>query len=454
MIRISYALVSAVCLSLGASSLVNAQEQQTADVDQYPKRDRCATMPALEHQLHQHPTLEQSMTQGEIAVQKWIDAHPEGAKGGGLTIPVVVHVVHDPNNPASNIPDAQIHSQIDVLNEDFRRLNSNAGTEPPYFDTIAADLDINFCMATSDPNGNWTTGIIRVSSTTSHALTPFTNSVKSSASGGADPWPADQYLNVWICDMSFFGQPAVLGYAQFPLSTVESQQAGAVAEQDGVVIQYQYFGRTNDPNTAPSNLGRTMTHEVGHWLGLRHVWGDGDCTEDDYVDDTPLADDQSQFDCNISKNSCDDTSIPFWANFDAPDMVQNYMDYSSDACMSMFSNGQSQRIWGFLNTDSLRMGLFNSNGCAAPTSTPEITLAEQDLNVFPNPAGSVVQVDIPSDRFSRVEVELLNELGQVIETKIPTGEILTFDLSTQARGLYLVRLVTNEGVITKKLMVR
>ena len=453
MIRISYALMSAVCLTWGVSSL-SAQDHQTTENDAYPKRDRCATMPALEHQLHQHPGLNDNMAKGEIAVQKWIDAHPEGAKGGNLVIPVVVHVVHDPNLPASNIPDAQIQSQIDVLNEDFLRLNSNAGTEPPYFDSIAVNTNISFCMATSDPDGNWTTGINRIPSSTSHALTPFTNSVKSSATGGADPWPADQYLNIWVCDMSFFGQPAVLGYAQFPLSTIESQQANAVAEQDGVVIQYQYFGRTNDPNTAPSNLGRTTTHEVGHWLGLRHIWGDGDCTEDDYVDDTPLADDQSQFDCNISKNSCDDTSIPFWANFDAPDMVQNYMDYSSDACMSMLTRGQSDRMWGFLNTDSLRMGLANSNGCAAPTGLPQVTLADQDLSLYPNPAGSVVNVNIPSNRFSRVQVELLNELGQVIETRQPVEQTLSFDLSAQASGLYLVRLITNEGVITKKLMVR
>ncbi|MBX7094118.1 MAG: T9SS type A sorting domain-containing protein [Flavobacteriales bacterium] len=326
--------------------------------------DRCATDVSLKHRLQVNPSLQNRMMQAEQRASHWSNRQGgRSLRSGIITIPVVVHLVYNPNTAGSNIPDSLIFSQIDILNEDFRRLNANAVNTRSIFDTIAADIGVQFCLASVDPNGNPTTGIERISSTASHALTPFNNSVKSTATGGADPWPPTDYLNLWICDMSFFGTPLVLGYAQFP---------GDDPATDGVVIQYQYIGLTNDPATAPANLGRTTSHEVGHWLGLRHIWGDGDCSMDDLVWDTPNADAQSNFDCDTTKNTCDDLGNPFWAGMNPPDMVENFMDYSSDSCMNMFTLGQSDRIWSFLSTD--RLSLFSSNGCGIPTLNAYATL--------------------------------------------------------------------------------
>ena len=182
-----------------------------------------------------------------------------------ITIPVVFHVVYA--SSAENISDAQIQSQLDVLNDDFRRLNADADNTWPQ----AADTEIEFCLASFDPQGNPSNGILRVPTTVSGFGT--NDAVKSSSSGGSDAWPAGDYLNFWVCNIG----GGILGYAQFP---------GGSDATDGVVCGYQYTG-TIGTATSPFDLGRTATHEVGHWLNLRHIWGDGACGASDFVDDTP-----------------------------------------------------------------------------------------------------------------------------------------------------------------------
>ena len=215
----------------------------------YAQSRNCGSMAYLQHQIDANPA--------RLAALEAIENHTnlvmasEAVPSGVITIPVVVHVVY--NNSTENISTAQIQSQIDVLNADFRRTNSDAdGTW-----SQAADSEIEFCLATVDPNGNATTGITR----TSTSVTAFgtNDNMKFNSSGGKDAWPAGEYLNMWVCDIS----GGILGYAQFP---------GGSASTDGVVIDYQYFG-TIGTATSPFDLGRTTTHEVGHWLNLRHIWG-------------------------------------------------------------------------------------------------------------------------------------------------------------------------------------
>eukprot|EP01035_Chromulina_nebulosa_P041311 gene41311-55876_t len=186
------------------------------------------------------------------------------------TIPVVVHVVY--NTAAQNVSDAQIQSQIDVLNKDYQLLNTDASSVPTPFKPLAADCKIQFCMAKRDPSGNPTTGIVRKATT----RTSFTtNDAVKKAANGDLPWDATKYLNIWVCNLS----GGVLGYAQFP---------GGPVATDGVVITYTGFGTTGTA-AAPFNLGRTATHEVGHWLDLYHIWGDDGtaCSGSDEVGDTP-----------------------------------------------------------------------------------------------------------------------------------------------------------------------
>ena len=278
----------------------------------------------------------------EQFTRDFLISNPQGERAL-VRIPVVVHVVY--NTTAENISDAQIQSQITVLNQDFRKLNADAANTPSAFAGLAGDANIEFCLASVDPNGNATSGILRVP--TSATSFGTNNTVKSSASGGSNPWNAGKYLNLWVCDIS----GSILGYAQFP---------GGSASTDGVVCDYQYFG-TIGTATAPFNKGRTATHEVGHWLNLYHIWGDDGtgCTGSDQVTDTPNAGGPNYGCPAFPRVTC--------SNGPNGDMFMNYMDYTDDACMFMFSNGQISRMQALFSTGGARNGLITSNGCGTPT---------------------------------------------------------------------------------------
>ena len=292
-------------------------------------------MEVLEMQIQDDPKRGETLNQIEAHALE-IETSGERNVNGVITIPVVVHVLY--NNGAENISDAQILSQIQVLNDDFRRFNADAD------DTWsqAADSEIEFCMATSDPNGVPTNGILRVPTSVSAFGT--NDDMKFTSSGGSDAWPASDYLNMWVCDIS----GGILGYAQFP---------GGSSATDGVVCDYQYFG-TVGAATAPFDGGRTTTHEVGHWLNLRHIWGDGNCNADDFVADTPGSDGPN-YGCAVGTVSCSST-----------DMVQNYMDYSDDACMNLYTVGQRNRMRALFESGGYRASLLASQACGevvAPT---------------------------------------------------------------------------------------
>ncbi len=256
-----------------------------------------------------------------------------------ITIPVVVHVVY--NTAAENIADARVFEQIDVLNEDFRRMNADAVETPGYFTGVAADCEIEFCLATVDPSGNPTTGITRTSTT----KTSFSTSDQMKfATYGHVIWDRDSYLNIWVCDLS----SGLLGYAQFP---------GGSASTDGVAIDYVYFG-IGGAGASPYDLGRTTTHEVGHWLNLYHIWGDDGtgCGGSDLVADTPNQADET-YGCpgGTIRISC--------SNGPNGDMFQNYMDYTDDGCMNIFTAGQKTRARALFGVGGNREALLSSDGC-------------------------------------------------------------------------------------------
>ena len=296
----------------------------------------CGTMQHLDFLKSQDPFLEQKMQQEENDLQNWIQNQPEISSSTVLTIPVVVHIVY--NNTNENISTSQIQSQIDILNEDFRRLNLDASNTPSVFQSVAADCEIEFCLATIDPNGNTTDGITRTSTNQSSFST--NDGVKYSSSGGVNAWNTSDYLNIWVCDLG----GGLLGYAQFP---------GGPSSSDGVVCDYQYFGNTGTA-TYPYNEGRTATHEVGHYLNLRHIWGDATCGND-YCNDTPTQ--------QSSNGGCPNFPSPSNCNGNGSngDMYMNYMDYTYDACMNMFTQDQKNRMVATLNNS--RSSLLNSNAC-------------------------------------------------------------------------------------------
>lgn len=275
-----------------------------------------------------------------------------------ITIPVVVHVIHSgqPIGTAPNIVDAQVQSQITVLNQDFRKM---LGTPGYNNNPVGADVEIEFVLAKADPNGNPTNGIDRVNMCQAQwSQEQIEDIVKP-----ATIWDPAQYMNMWSTSLS---DTSLLGYAQPPDGSGLGglNDYGGPASTDGVVSSYDVFGsRAFDTNNSfllvqDYDGGRTMTHEVGHWLGLRHIWGDGgsreqntkDCNASDYCNDTPQAG-WENYDC-VTSDSCP----AILGN----DMIENYMDYTNDACMNIFTQNQKDRMLTIMNNAARRSSLKTS----------------------------------------------------------------------------------------------
>ena len=275
-----------------------------------PKYRQCGVQQVNERLLEQHPELRVRQHDIELACKRAID---EGVAQRVwrqlITLPVVVHVVY--RTDEENISDEQVRTQIDVLNDDYRAKNPDKDQVPEPWKSMVADPNIQFELK-------------EITRTQTERDSFGTNdTVKARSTGGVDPWPTSEYLNIWVCNLG----GGLLGYAQFP---------GGPAETDGVVILYTAFGTTGAA-AEPFNLGRTATHEVGHWLNLRHIWGDRtDCSGTDEVSDTPRA-------------QMPNYGTPTWPHItcnNGPngDMFMNYMDYVDDAAMFMFTHGQAARI--------------------------------------------------------------------------------------------------------------
>jgi len=292
--------------------------------------------------------------------QNYIATHPNGSNTRtSITIPVVVHVVY--SDSAGDISDAQIQSQIARLNTDYNKENSDTGSVPAIWKSTAANIGIHWCLAVRDPNGNATTGIRRVrTSTTSFSQN---DAVKYTAQGGDDAWPASSYLNIWVCNLG----GGLLGYSQFP---------GGPAATDGCVILNTGFGDQVGTTVAPYNLGRTVTHEVGHWLNLYHPF-QGGCTGGDSCADTPPTA-AATYSCPtfpLLGSGCSTTSPGI--------MFMDYMDYVDDACMYMFTNDQNARIQALFVPGGWRAAILNSLGCQAvnPGPTPNFTANKTSICV-------------------------------------------------------------------------
>lgn len=265
------------------------------------------------------------------------------------TIPVVVHIIHNGEvlGSGANIPEEQIYSQIETLNEDYRRLNADASNTPSEFLPVAADIEIEFVLAKTDPQGLPTTGITRTTGNrSSYSLSQLDELPELSY------WDSYEYFNMWVTGLS----DEYIGYATFPLSNLDGMdiERNTDPTMDGIFIDYRYFG--TGYNTDDFSRGRTVTHEVGHWLGLRHIWGDSNvCSQDDYCEDTPL-----QNESTSPFLSCEEASSS--ATCGSTDMIQNYMDYTADECMNIFTEDQKDRMRTVLENSPRRKELLTSPG--------------------------------------------------------------------------------------------
>lgn len=353
-----------------------------------------------------------------------------------ITIPVVVHVLY--NNAAENISDDQIISQIEVLNNDFRRMNSDTLNTPAPFKLLAADTRIMFCLAKVSPDGKSTSGIVRKH--TNNIYFMLDDGMKYDGAGGADAWDATEYLNIWVC--SLMGRS--LGYSSLP---------GDPADKDGVVINYDVFG-SRGALRAPYTLGRTTTHEVGHWLGLKHIWGDATCGSDD-VDDTPT---QSSYNYNCPTFPKMSTCSPN-AN---GDMFMNYMDLTNDGCMNMFTNGQKQRMRTMFALGNIRNSFLNSFACdprqasGGPLPTDTTTLVSKPagaFSVYPNPALHVVTVTPTGDfALSNKTIYVYNMVGKVVLTHKFYFNTEKIDVSSLPAGVYIITCGEGKDRVKVKLV--
>jgi len=250
-----------------------------------------------------------------------------------ITIPVVVHVLHkgEPVGTGTNLSFERIKGQIDSLSADFRRLNADTVNTPSVFKPIAADTEINFTLAKQDPKGKLTNGIVRINTGESFVPSRINDLIEMRS---YSHWPADNYLNIYCADLG----NGFIGYATFPETDVGGKASRLERFYlDGVYMDFEYFG-VNPDAPAFESRGRTLTHEVGHFFGLRHIWGDGNCTRDDFIDDTPLANiDNGGY---TSPCTFPNPNDDFVCVEGEPEMFQNYMDYTDDICMNLFTQGQ------------------------------------------------------------------------------------------------------------------
>lgn len=345
----------------------------------------------------------------------------EGEETEILQIRVVFHVVYQDGE--QNISDDQILSQLKVLNQDYQKTNPDSVNVPEIFKPLSANCKLQFVLAQQDEDGVPTNGITRTQTT--HG--PFGNSdIHFSSLGGKDAWNADKYLNIWVCNLA----PGVLGYATPP---------GTTKEKDGVVIHFENIG-TLGTAKAPYQGGRTLTHEVGHYLGLQHIWGvAGDCDDDDGIEDTPLQA-GAIHDCSESKFSCG-----------SQDMLQNFMNLAQDDCLNFFTRGQATFMRSILLNE--RKGVIDTSTLVLNIKEGSIT--ESLLLVPVN--GQKAKYELKGlENASIKSIAVFSHNGASLFRKDFSGfkspQELEIDLKGYSAGLYFIRIATSEKIYTKRIL--
>jgi hypothetical protein len=380
---------------------------------------KCVTARYFKNEMSRNPGFKKQHQQIEEFTTKYVNTFIDSNQSriNGVTvikIPVVVHVLY--HNLQNKISDSVIRQQIKILNRDFRRKNADTILTPSAFRNVAADCEIEFHLATSDPKRVSTNGIIK-------KYTPVKtweddDKMKFDNEMGSDAWDSKQYLNIWVCSMG-----GLAGYSSLP---------GNDPKKDGVVVDFAAF----DANLfgAGYDMGRTAVHEVGHWLNLKHIWGDSDCG-DDGVSDTPKQEIYTVGCPNGVRKSCNNST--------AGNMYMNYMDFTNDACMNIFTKGQKLRMRSLFDTGGSRESLLNSTGLSAPLVIfRPIELPDPIwlfAKIYPNPVTDKMIFNLEYDtRWIGKTINVTNLSGQNVKFIRITANVFEVDLSQLPGGVYFL----------------
>ena len=421
---------------------------------------RCGTMEYMARLKREDPALANRLKEAELTIERETLKNKNMRTSNSTTtiyVPVVFHVLY--NSSAENISDNRINDQIATMNKDYARLNADTNNTPATWKSIAANTNIQFCLARRDPNGNLTTGIIRTLVSASGFDPQSNDNAKFTSLGGADAWPLTKYLNVWTMKFNGFAQSQnLLGLTTFPAAPDPHSDS-----LDGVIIKYTTIGGPNFQGTETNyNLGRTLTHEVGHWFALYHPWGDdsngnttcevaSECAASDFISDTPNQ--------GIENYGC-----PSYPHIDCCSstltgdpvhgvMFMNYMDYVDDHCMNLFTQGQSNRMNASIT--SYRSTIPNSLGCLVPNGIEEGQSSISALSVFPNPTPGNITVSAELTGKTDLTILISNMLGEIIyskELKNISVILNPVDLSDKARGVYNLSVRTTGALLNRKII--
>ncbi|MEO7984726.1 MAG: M43 family zinc metalloprotease [Bacteroidota bacterium] len=400
---------------------------------QLSAQQRCSSTDYQQAELKHNPLLAEKIKQIEAFTNQQLQIQNRTSTlvgGNTIKIPVVVHILYHTQD--EKISDARVASQITALNKYYRRLNNDTMNTPAYFRQLAADCEIEFELAISDPRRHSTSGIIR-------KYTPVTkwkadDLVKFSSEMGDDAWDPKSYLNIWVCNLEKFA-----GYATMP---------GGESKKDGLVISFSAFGTNGGTNGY--DMGKTAVHEVGHWLNLKHLWGDENCG-DDGVSDTPKQATYTVGCPGVVRITC--------GNGPYGDMYMNYMDYTNDACINMFTQGQKARMRALFAIGGARNSLLQSTGLTPPLIA-ETALPEQDPKwlhpqLYPNPASNEINLDLAYDiRWIGKTIFVTNLQGQNVMNVVITSKYQKIDLSKLQAGMYFIAAKKDDGESIKQRFIK
>jgi hypothetical protein len=395
---------------------------------------RCGTYEYWQLMKQDDPSLATEEERINHEAREWMDTHRNRRDAASvITIPVVVHILY--HTDEENLSDAVVQSQIDVLNQDFARLNQDAILTPAVWQNTAAAVGIQFCLASIRPDSVPSTGIER-KHTDLTSWQSF-NDMKFENQGGLNAWDRDHYMNIWVGNL----EGNAIGITQMPYGMT-------TAATDGMCISYKTFGRIGNHLDSRYNLGRTVTHETGHWLGLYHIWGDdsGNCITtgggSDLMDDTPDQVDNT-YDCPVFPVT--DACSPAYPGI----MFMNYLDYTDDACMNMFTNDQAAKMRYVL--DNIRTTIRDNVSSCSGAITVSLP-----IKLFPNPVSDDVLIHTYFNTPASVEFSLKDIFGRELihqQKSLTSYEIVPFNVTSIPSGVYVVSVNANNYSLTQKVIV-